>query len=138
MQDPKSTDVLPSDASSQKCGWIHVRGIHIHDASVGILPHEYKARQPLEIDLGLWASMAKAAASDSIEDAIDYAQVTERVSVLVRANHYALLERLCDLLCATLLKEFQPQGIWVEIRKPHALQNGCVAIKMAQGVLPPH
>jgi dihydroneopterin aldolase len=88
------------------CG---IRAIGRH----GVLPEEQSRAQPFEIDLRIEVDLTKAAVSDSLDDTVDYALLTEAVARTVELESYRLLERLADRIagvCLTL-----PGVKWVDV-----------------------
>lgn len=99
-------------ATVRAVGTIDVCGIRAVGRH-GVLPEEQVRPQPFEIDLRIEADFTKAAATDRIEDTVDYALVTEAVARTVELESYRLLERLADRIagvCLTL-----PDVKWVEV-----------------------
>ena len=79
----------------------------------GVLPEEQSRAQPFEIDLRIEVDLTKAAATDCIEDTVDYSLLTEAVARTVELESYRLLERLADRIagvCLTL-----PGVKWVDV-----------------------
>lgn len=83
-------------------GVIELRGLHV-DALVGVLPQELEVPQPVEIDADVHVDIAAAAASDLLEDAVDYGAVCDALVRRATAGHVGLLERLAHLLAADVL-----------------------------------
>ena len=54
---------------------VFVRGLRA-DAIIGCYDHERTIRQPLIIDLELASDVASGAATDQLEDALDYAAIS--------------------------------------------------------------
>jgi dihydroneopterin aldolase len=84
-------------------------------------------RQPLRIDLSLAIDATSAAASDAIDDALDYGAVARRVTELTEASSFQLIESLAESIAATVLNEFAPASVTVKVAKPGA-------VPQAQGV----
>jgi len=61
---------------------------------IGVYDWERKIRQPLLVDLELATDVAKAAETDSIEHALDYATISNRVVQEVEASSHQLIETL--------------------------------------------
>lgn len=80
-----------------------LRGLRI-ETTIGIYDWEKQIRQPVILDLEMGADVAKGAASDRIEDALDYKRVAKRLKEFVAASRFELVETLAER-CATLLRE---------------------------------
>ncbi len=82
---------------------VFLRGLRI-ETTIGIYDWEKQIRQPVILDLEMGADVAKGAASDRIEDALDYKRVAKRLKEFVAASRFELVETLAER-CATLLRE---------------------------------
>ena len=74
---------------------VYIRDLRIK-ARIGIYPWEKAIQQQVRIDLEMaWDNMIPAA-SDKIEDTLNYKTAAQRVVQLVEADHYDLVERLAE------------------------------------------
>ena len=83
----------------------------------GVLPEEQFRSQPFEIDLRLEADLTRAAASDRIEDTVDYGLLTEAVARTVELESYRLLERLADRIAGVCISLTGVTAVEVSVRK---------------------
>lgn len=90
---------------------------------IGVFDWEQRIRQNLILDLELATDVGKAAASDDIGDAINYASVAERVGEILGERPYQLLETVAETVAQMLLKEFPTRWVRVSVRKPRILRN---------------
>jgi 7,8-dihydroneopterin aldolase/epimerase/oxygenase len=97
-------------------GTIEVLGIRAVGRH-GVLPEEQFRSQPFEVDLRLEADLSKAAASDSIEDTVDYGPLTEAVARTVELESYRLLERLADRIAGVCVSISGVTAVEVSVRK---------------------
>ena len=88
---------------------------------IGCYDWERDIRQTLVIDLELKADFARAAQSDALDDALDYAAISQRVIAGCDAARFQLLEALAEHLAALLLAEFAITGLRMTITKPGAV-----------------
>ena len=88
---------------------------------VGVHEHERHALRPITIDLELICDLAAAAASDRLDDTIDYAAVTSRVRERCRAARHLLVEALAGELAQTCLEDARVLAVKVTLHKPGAL-----------------
>jgi len=95
---------------------IELRGLRVAGI-VGVLPEERDRPQPLEIDLDLVADLAAAGTSDSLDDTIDYGEMTQVVEAVVTESGCALLERLAELVAQAMLGHDRVNAVTVSIRK---------------------
>lgn len=96
---------------------IELRGIALHGHH-GVLEWERREGQRFLVDVELDLLDETAAASDSIEDAVDYRGVVARVREISDARAYHLLEALAAALADALLTELGVEAVRVRVRKP--------------------
>ena len=103
------------------------------DAVIGVYDWERKIRQRLEFDITMTFDISAAALSDDLTDALDYAAVSQRVTKLVEASEYQLLEALVKSCADVIIDEFDVAKVLIEVRKPGAVPNAdCVGIVLEQ------
>jgi FolB domain-containing protein len=89
---------------------------------IGINPDERVKQQDILINMVIWADIRQAAASDAIEDAVDYKSITKRVIQHVEASSDFLVERLVTDLARLVITEFGVERVMVRVEKPGALR----------------
>jgi dihydroneopterin aldolase len=105
---------------------IFLRDLRI-DTVIGIYDWERAIRQTVHIDLELAADIGKAAASDQIEDTLDYKAVAKRVIAFVETSSFQLVETLAERVAEIVQQEF---GVpWLRL-----ILNKGGAVRGAQGV----
>ena len=101
--------------------------IFLHDMKVetviGIWEWERKIRQTVAIDLDMSTDIRKAAASDSVEDTLNYKSVAKRVQAFVGDSSFQLVETLAEEIAAIVLNEFDVDWVRVRVNKPGAIRN---------------
>lgn len=104
-------------------------------AVVGVLPHERRAPQRLEIDVELSCDAARAARRDDLREALDYAAVAREVQRWVVARRARLLETLAEGLAARLRARFGATWVRLTLRKPAAVPAARAAgVRVERGV----
>ena len=101
---------------------IFLRDLEI-DATIGIFDWEKRIKQKVRIDLEMATDISKAAASDSIDDALDYKAISKRVVQFVEESRYELIETLIEKVAEILLKEFNIPWVRVTVSKPGAVRG---------------
>lgn len=96
---------------------IELHGIELH-AFHGVLEHERREGQRFLVDLELDLAEDTAAASDRIDDAVDYRDVVAAVVGVSEARAYHLLEAFATEIADTLLQRFALTRARVRVRKP--------------------
>ena len=90
---------------------------------VGVWDWERRLRQTVSIDLKIGADIRRAAASDNIDDALDYKRVAKRVQQFVAESEYQLVETLAERIAAVVLDEFDIAWVEVRVSKPGAIRG---------------
>jgi dihydroneopterin aldolase len=98
---------------------ISLRGMRFHTL-VGLLPHEEKFPQPLELDVTAYLSLRQVGTSDSTRMLLDYRRLYEIVADAVGTSHHKLLEALCERIAGRVLQSDSVERVRVAARKPHA------------------
>ena len=84
---------------------------------VGVPDAERAQPQRLLLTVVLESDFAAAAKSDSIVDTIDYYAVTQRLLKFGADREWKLIEKLAADIADTVLAEFKPQSVSVEVKK---------------------
>ena len=96
--------------------------IFIHDLRletvIGVHPWERDQPRTLRLDLELGADIRPAAATDRLEDTLDYQAVAQRISDLAAASDVQLVETLAERIADLLLQEFAVPWLRLTLRKP--------------------
>jgi len=101
------------------------------DAVIGIYEHERSIKQTISIDLELGADIAKAAANDSIEDALNYKVLSKRVEAYIMKSEFQLIETLAERIAELILNEFSVPWLTLTLHKVGALSNsGDVGVRI--------
>lgn len=101
---------------------IFLRDLEI-DATIGIFDWEKCIKQKVRIDLEMASDISKAAATDSIDDTLDYKAISKRVVQFVEESRYELIETLIEKVAEILLKEFNIPWVRVTVSKPGAVRG---------------
>jgi len=90
---------------------------------IGIWEWERKIRQTVIIDLEMSADVAKAAATDSVEDTLNYKLVAKRIQSFVADSSFQLVETLADRIAAIIREEFGVAWVKVRVNKVGAIRG---------------
>ena len=93
------------------------------DTVIGIWEWERKIRQTVVIDLEMAADIRKAAASDYIDDAMNYKLVAKRVQQFVADSEFQLVETLAERIASIVVDEFGVSWVRVKLSKPGAIRG---------------
>jgi len=89
---------------------------------VGIWEWERRVKQRVVIDLEMATDIRKAAASDHIDDTIDYKKVAKRVLAFVSESQYQLVETLTENIAKVIISEFGVSWVKVRLNKQGAIR----------------
>ena len=84
---------------------------------VGVPDAERAQPQRLLLTVALEVDFSAAAKSDSIDDTINYFAITQRLLKFGGGREWKLIEKLAADIADTVLVEFKPQSVAVEVKK---------------------
>jgi dihydroneopterin aldolase len=84
---------------------------------VGVPDAERAQPQRLLLTVELEADVSAAARSDRLADTIDYFAVTQRLRQFGESREWKLIEKLAADIADTILSEFKPLAVKVEVKK---------------------
>lgn len=88
---------------------------------IGIYDWEREIRQIISIDLKMATDNRKAAATESIEDALNYKAVAKRLIQFVEESEFQLVETLAERIAEIILEEFAVDWLRLKLGKPGAV-----------------
>jgi len=101
---------------------IFLKGLKI-ETVVGIYDWERKIRQTVILDLEMATDVNKAAASDKIEDALDYKAVAKRLISFIGNSEFELVETLAERAAEIILTEFDVPWLRLSLNKIGAIRG---------------
>lgn len=101
---------------------VFLRGLRI-ETTIGIYDWEKQIKQPVVLDLEMGADVAKGAATDRIEDALDYKRVSKRLKEFVGDSRFELVETLAERCAALLREEFGIPWLRLSVNKIGAVTD---------------
>jgi dihydroneopterin aldolase len=90
---------------------------------IGIWDWERKVKQKVVIDLEMGADIRKAAASDTIDDTLDYKRVSKRLLQFVGDSEFQLVETLTERIAQIIVTEFGVPWVRVRLNKQGAIRG---------------
>lgn len=97
---------------------------------IGIYDWERKIKQVVALDLEMAFDNTKPAASDRIEDTLDYKRVSKRLIAFVGESHFELVETLAERCAEIVMREFDVPWLRLKLSKPGAV-TGAKAVGVA-------
>lgn len=101
---------------------IFLRGLKI-ETIIGIYDWERRIRQTILLDLEMETDIRRAAATDSIDDALDYKALSKRVAAFVESSEFFLVETLAERVAGLILQEFPTPWVRVSLNKKGAISG---------------
>jgi dihydroneopterin aldolase len=98
---------------------IRLRGVRAYGYH-GVLPEERSTGQLFVIDVDLLVDLSTAAATDRLDDTVDYASIGQRIVRLVESDPCNLIETVAGRIAAAVLEWEQVESVTVTVHKPQA------------------
>lgn len=100
--------------------YIEIKNLEVY-ANHGVLAEEKKLGQKFYIDAKLYVDVLNAAASDDVENSVNYAEVTEVIQKVFKGKSTNLIETAAQSLAGILLARFTKiDRIDMTVKKPSA------------------
>ena len=93
------------------------------EALIGIWEWERRVRQTVSLDIELETDVRRAAATDAIEDALDYKSIAKRLIQIVEESEFRLVEALAEALTRVVVVEFGVPWVRMSVSKPGAIEG---------------
>ncbi|MCB1791931.1 MAG: dihydroneopterin aldolase [Gammaproteobacteria bacterium] len=101
---------------------VFLRGLRI-DTVIGIYGWERRTRQTLVFDLEMSADIARAAASDHIDDTLNYKSVAKRLIQFVGDSEFQLVETLAEHCARIIREEYGVRWVRLTLNKKGAVRG---------------
>ncbi len=88
---------------------------------IGVYDWEREVKQIVVLDIEVATDVAAAAATDRIEDAIDYKSLAKRVGQFVGESEFRLVETLAERTAQLVLEEFGASWLRLNVNKRGAV-----------------
>jgi len=90
---------------------------------IGIFDWERRVKQTISIDVEMATDIRHAAATDAIEDTLDYKAVAKRLIDFVANSEFQLVETLAERSAELLREEFAISWVKLRINKTGAIRG---------------
>ncbi len=101
--------------------------IYLHDLRIdtviGVFDWERRIKQTIILDLEMAADIRQAAATDSLEDTLNYKAVAKRLLDFVGNSDYQLVETLAEKVAALVREEFGVPWLRLRVNKKGAVRG---------------
>ncbi len=99
---------------------VYIRDLRI-ETIIGIYDWERETKQTISLDLEMGSDIAKAAASDHIDDALNYKAVAKRLISFIEASEFQLVETMAERIWEIIRDEFDVPWMKLRLSKPGAV-----------------
>jgi dihydroneopterin aldolase len=104
---------------------------------IGIYDWEREVRQVVALDLEMASDNRIAAASENIDDALNYKAVAKRLIKFVGDSQFLLVETLAERIAEIILSEFKVPWLRLKLSKPGAVTGSrAVGVIIERGTRP--
>lgn len=104
---------------------------------IGIYDWERKIRQVVALDLEMAFDNRRPAATDDIDDTLNYKAVGKRLIAFVEGSSFQLVETLAERCAQIVLDEFKVPWLRLKLSKPGALRGSkAVGVVIERGQRP--
>lgn len=99
---------------------VYIRELEVRTI-IGIYDWEREQKQVVSINLEMGADIKAAAATDSIENALDYKSVAKRLIDFIEDSEFFLVETLAERIAEIVMQEFGVVWVRLQLGKPGAV-----------------
>ncbi|MDE2055097.1 MAG: dihydroneopterin aldolase [Xanthomonadaceae bacterium] len=104
---------------------------------IGIYDWERNLRQKVVLDIEMAFDNRKPAASDKIEETVNYKAVSKRLIAFIEASQFELVETLAERCAAIIRDEFGVPWVRLRLAKPGAVTGSkAVGVVIERGTKP--
>ncbi len=101
---------------------------------IGIYDWERKIRQKVVFNIEMGTDIKAAAATDTIENTLDYKAVAKRIIAFVEDSEFQLVETLAERVAEIIQSEFGVPWLKLKLSKPGAVRGSkAVGILIQRG-----
>lgn len=115
---------------------IYISDLRI-ETIIGIFDWEREIKQTISLDIEMATDIRKAAASDHIDDTLDYKAVSKRLIDFVGSSEFQLVETLAERITEIILNEFKVPWVKLRLNKKGAIRGASdVGVLIERGAKP--
>lgn len=105
--------------------------------TIGVYDWEQTIQQKLVFDIEMGCDNRKAAASDDVNDCLNYADISDAIVQHVQSNRFTLVERVAEEVSEILRQRFKAPWVRIKVSKPGAVKEAKrVGVIIERGMRP--
>ncbi|MFT5425646.1 MAG: dihydroneopterin aldolase [Gammaproteobacteria bacterium] len=101
---------------------IFLRNLQI-ETVIGVFDWERKTKQAVFLDIEMATDVKKAAASDHIDDALDYKSISKSIISFVEKSEFQLVETLAERIAELIMTEYKVPWLRLSLNKKGAIRH---------------
>ncbi len=101
---------------------VYIKGLEV-ETVIGIYDWEREIRQTVRVDLEMATDIRQAAASEDIENTLDYKSVSDRLISFIGESEFLLVETMAEEIAQIVLNEFNVPWLRLQLGKPGAVPS---------------
>jgi dihydroneopterin aldolase len=101
---------------------VYIKELEV-ETVIGIFDWERKIKQIVSLDLEMQSDIAAAAATDHIDQALDYKSIAKRLIAFIEASEFQLIETMAEQIAEIIIKEFNVPWLKLRLSKPRAVRG---------------
>lgn len=101
---------------------VYIKELEV-ETVIGIYDWERKIHQRVSLDLEMGADIRQAAATEDIENTLNYKSVSKRLIEFISTSEFLLVETMAEEIAQLVLKEFPVPWLRLRLGKPGAVRG---------------
>lgn len=101
---------------------VYIKGLEA-ETVIGIYDWEREIRQTVRVDLEMATDIRQAAASEDIENTLNYKTVSDRLLSFITESEFLLVETMAEEIAQIVLSEFNVPWLRLQLGKPGAVPS---------------
>lgn len=90
---------------------------------IGIYDWERNTKQTVSLDIEMATDIRKAAATDHIDDTLNYKAVAKRLISFIEESDFQLVETMAERICEIIMNEFAVPWVKLRVNKKGAIRG---------------
>lgn len=101
---------------------VYIRDLKI-ETVIGIYDWEREIRQTVSLDIDMAHDIRRAAATDNIEETLNYKAVAKRMIAFISESEFLLVETMAERCAEIIRSEFSVPWLRLRLSKPGAVRG---------------